>query len=181
MQQAPPEFERVFAEQASFVWRVLVRHGVSERELEDVCQEVFLVVFKALPQFEGRSSLRTWIYGICRRVASNHRNLAVHRRETPHGSVPEPTLEAAPLVAGEGEAFDALARKQSLALLEALLTRLPDEQREVFVLYEIEELSMREVAEALECSQNTAFSRLYAAREALAAAVKRLRAQRRVA
>ena len=177
MPQAAPDFDRVFADHASFVWRVLARHGVSERELEDVCQEVFLVVFKGLPQFEGRSSLRTWIYGICRRVASNHRNLAVHRRETPRASPDEPELAAVE----DGEAFEALARKQSLALLELLLARLPDEQREVFVLYELDELSMREVAEALECSPNTAFSRLYAAREALAAAVKRLRAQRRVA
>jgi RNA polymerase sigma-70 factor, ECF subfamily len=179
VQPASPDFERVFEDHSAFVWRVLARHGVQERDLEDVCQEVFLVVFKGLPQFAGRSSLRTWLYGICRRVAANHRRLAVHRREAlvaaPHEAAPEAAC------GGEGEAFEAFAHKQSLSLLDALLSRLPAEQREVFVLYEIEELTMREVAEALECSPNTAFSRLYAAREALAAALKRLRARRRVA
>jgi RNA polymerase sigma-70 factor, ECF subfamily len=171
-----PEFDAVFAEHSAFVWRVLARYGVAERHLEDACQDVFVVVFKSLPGFEGRSALKTWIYGICRRVAANQRERAATRRELPFAEI-----EALPEPAGEGDAFDAFVRKQSLELLEALITRLPEEQREVFVLYEIEELSMREVAEALECSQNTAFSRLYAARRELDAALKRLRAKRRVA
>ena len=174
---ASPEFEPLFAQHAGFVWRVLGRYGVPERDLEDVCQEVFVVVFKSLPQFEGRSSVKTWLYGICRRVAANYRKRAVHRREQPV----ERVMETAGERTSEGDAFDALAGKQSLALLHGLLVALPAEQRDVFELYEIEELTMREVAEILDCSQNTAFSRLYAARRELEHGIKRLRAKRRVA
>ena len=62
-----------------------------------------------------------------------------------------------------------------------MLAQLTPEQREVFLLYEVEELTMREVAEVVDCPQNTAFARLYAARRDLEVALKRLRAQRRVA
>jgi RNA polymerase sigma-70 factor (ECF subfamily) len=173
-----PDFETVFAEHSAFVWRVLGRYGVAERDLEDACQEVFMIVFKSASEFEGRSTLKTWIYGICRRVAANHRRRAAVRHESPAA---QPEQLSAAGAHDDADAFDAFARKQSLELLELLIARLPDEQREVFVLYEIEELSMREVAEVLECSQNTAFSRLYAARREIEAALKRLRAKRRVA
>lgn len=175
--EATPEFERVFTEHAAFAWRVLARYGVHERELEDACQEVFLVVFRSLAQFQGRSALRTWIYGICRRVAANARARAANRHELLSDALPERAADPT----AEVDAFEALAHKQALSLLEDLLARLPAEQREVFVLYEIEELTMREVAETLGCSQNTAFSRLYAARRELEAALKRLRGKRRVA
>jgi RNA polymerase sigma-70 factor (ECF subfamily) len=175
--RAAPDFERIFAKHSAFVWRVLARHGVRERDLPDVCQEVFVVVFKNLPQFEGRSSMNTWIYGICRRVAANYRGRAAHRRETLAGAASDREHDPSPAA----DAVAALAEKQSLVLLEQLLAGLPDDQREVFVLYEIEELNMREISEALECSQNTAFSRLYAARRELAAALVRWRAKRRVA
>jgi RNA polymerase sigma-70 factor (ECF subfamily) len=164
-------------EHAAFVWRVLARHGVADSQLEDVSQDVFLTLHRSLPRFEGRSSLRTFLYGICRRVASNHRQLAVHRREVITDAPPEP--ERVPEL--DGDAFEALADKQSLELVHALVARLPDEQREVFMLYEVDELTMREIADALDCSQNTLFSRLYAARKALAAELARVRARRRVA
>jgi RNA polymerase sigma-70 factor (ECF subfamily) len=174
---ATPDFETVCEQHADFAWRVLRRHGVAERDIEDLCQEVFVVVSRKLGGFEGRSSLKTWIYGICRRVAGNHRNRAATHREV---SVHEPPPPASGEL-GDGEAFERLAGKQGLALLEGLLMSLPAERREVFLLYEIEELSMREVAAVLGCSPNTAFSRLYAARRDLKAALARLRARRRVA
>jgi RNA polymerase sigma-70 factor (ECF subfamily) len=168
-------FERVFEEHVGFVFRVLERYGVAEREREDACQEVFLVVFRSLDRFERRSSLKTWIYGICRRVAASFRERAANRRELPSAVLPEPD---APAHDG-GEA--ALAAKESYALLQELLARLSDEQREVFVLYELEELPMREIAELQSVPLQTAFDRLYAARAKIEAALKRLRAQRRVA
>jgi RNA polymerase sigma-70 factor (ECF subfamily) len=177
------EFEQAFRDHVDFAWRVLQRHGVQASDLEDTCQEVFLTLHRSLPRFEGRSSLRTFIYAICRRVASNHRRLAVHRHEvaTGHAAEPDAARPDLPTPAGDGEAFERLATKRSLALLEMLVARLPPEQREVFVLYEIDELSMREVAEAVGCPQNTCFSRLYAARRELAGQLQRLRAKPRVA
>jgi RNA polymerase sigma-70 factor (ECF subfamily) len=177
MPTEPTDFEKAFEAHAPFVWRSLARLGVQERDLEDVCQVVFLVVLRRLPSFEGRSSLRTWIYGICRGVAANHRRRAAHQRELPAQDV----VELAGDHALDSSALDALLARESRALLEALLAQLPEAQREVLVLYEIEELTASEIAEALECPQNTVFSRLYAARAAIAHALKRLRAQRKVA
>lgn len=174
----PPDFDLLFESHCDFAWRALCRHGVAERDLEDQCQEVFVVVHRNLARFEGRSSLKTWIYAICRRVAANYRARAAVGREmlvlTAQDDVPSP-------VGAAGQPFEQLATKEGLALLEALLGHLPAERREVFLLYEVEGMSMREVAEALECPEDTAYSRLYAARRELEAAVKRLRAQRRVA
>src|SRR3954466_4042923 len=79
----PPAFQEVFVSHGRFVWRTLRYLGVAEADLEDVCQEVFLVVHRRLAEFEGRSSVRTWVYGIALRVASDYRKRArVHRERT---------------------------------------------------------------------------------------------------
>ena len=77
-----------------FVFRVLRHQGVPERLLEDLSQEVFIVVLRRLDSFERRSTLRTWIYGICVRVASNHRRRAHVRRERPVSELPEQSSPA---------------------------------------------------------------------------------------
>jgi RNA polymerase sigma-70 factor (ECF subfamily) len=157
----PPPFEAIFREHAPFVWRVLKKLGVRASEVEDLCQEVFVVVHRKLPEFEGRSTLRTWIYAICVRTASDHRRRAHVRREEPAAEVPE-ERHSAPQPRE-------LERRQARALLAAALETLDDDKRAVFVLFEIEELSMHEVAEAVGCPLQTAYSRLYAARKAVAA------------
>ena len=63
-------FEGVFAQYAPAVWRMVRSLGVHESDLEDICPEVFIVVHRRLPGFEGRSALRTWIYGIALRVVA---------------------------------------------------------------------------------------------------------------
>ena len=171
------ELEQVFREHAAFTWRVLLLYGVREADLEDACQEVFLILHRTWSRFEGRSALRTFLYGICRRVASNERQRAVRRYEVVTDRVPEPAVA----VHDAESAFTDLVHKEGLALLDALLQRLSSEQREVFVLYEIEELGMREVAELVGCPLTTAFSRLYAARGELASQLHRLRMKGRVA
>lgn len=171
---ATPSFEAIFDEYGDFAWRSLARQGVAERDLPDVCQEVFMVVHRQLPGFEGRSTLRTWLYGICRHVAANHRRRAVNRRELPSEQLPEP----APALEQEPAPHAQLARRQALAMLQQALETLTEERREVFVLYEVEELPMREVAELLGCPINTAYSRLYAAREQVQAELARLRGRR---
>ena len=158
---APAElhFPAIFDEHAPFVLRVMRNLGVAPSELQDQCQEVFVAVFRGLPEFAGRSSLQTWIYGICLRVASNHRRRAHVRRERPVADLPE---QASP--AGQHEAAE---QRQSLPLLRGLLDALDPDKREVFVLYELEELSMKQVAEVCGCPLQTAYSRLHAARRVL--------------
>src|SRR5688572_6113469 len=126
-----PDFDTLFEAHCDFAWRVLRRHGVEERHIEDLCQEVFIVVHRNLDRFEGRSSPKTWIYGICRRVAANHHKLAATTREALVQPPEQPTEAQG---GAEGEAFERLAQKQNLALLEGLLSQLPPEPREVFLL-----------------------------------------------
>jgi RNA polymerase sigma-70 factor (ECF subfamily) len=147
----------VFREHLPFVFRALRRLGVAEGDIDDVCQEVFVVVMRKLAEFEGRSQLRTWIYGICVRSASDYRKRAPRRREVLTDAPPEGvTLRGPHDYATEAEARD---------LLDRLLAELDDDKRAVFVLYEIEELPMAEVALALDCPLQTAYSRLHAARK----------------
>ncbi|WP_437974045.1 sigma-70 family RNA polymerase sigma factor [Sorangium sp. So ce295] len=75
--------EEIFEENAAYVWRVLRRLGVGEADVEDVCQEVFLTVHRKLDTFDGSSALRTWLYGICLRLASEYRQRR-RRRQLPH-------------------------------------------------------------------------------------------------
>lgn len=160
--------EVLFREYGAFAWRVLRRMGVAERDVDDVCQEVFVTAHRRIATFEGRSSPRTWLYGICVRTASDYRKRAVSRHET----VAEGTHEAAVEANQEGDT----ALREARATLDRILDGLDDEKRAVFVLYEIEELPMAEVAIAVGCPLQTAYSRLHAARRDVDAALLRLRA-----
>jgi RNA polymerase sigma-70 factor (ECF subfamily) len=158
---AAQPFRELFRCHALFVWRVLRRHGVADAELEDLCQDVFVVVHRRLREFEGRSSLRTWIYEIARRSALAHARKRMHA----------PRLVAEmPELRDSARGPDAtLEHERDLRWLEASLARLSDEQREAFVLYELEEMTLAEVAEAQGCALNTAHYRVSCAREELRA------------
>jgi RNA polymerase sigma-70 factor, ECF subfamily len=164
--------DEIYRQHAPFVWRALRRLGVPPADVEDVCQEVFTVVHRKLAAFEGRSSMRTWLYGIAVRVASSHRRRRHLTRELPSGLVIED--QASP-----SESPDPIERQQARAILDRLLDSLDDDKRAVFVLFELEELPMPDVAEAVGCPLQTAYSRLYAARKVFDTAVARANAQER--
>jgi RNA polymerase sigma-70 factor (ECF subfamily) len=166
----PLEFDAVVAEHGPYVWRVLRRLGVRAADVDDVWQETFIVVHRKLGGFEGRSSLRTWLSAIAVRVASDYRNRAHRRREQATDDVPENPSEASQ--------HEDLVDRERRALLDQLISELKAEQREVLVLYEFAELPMQEVAEALGCPLQTAYSRLHAARRALEQAARREAARR---
>jgi RNA polymerase sigma-70 factor (ECF subfamily) len=165
-----PTFEAVFAECAPFVWRVVAPLGVREADLEDVCQEVFLVVHRRLGTFAGQSSVRTWVCGICFRVASEYRRRASNRREQPVAELPERAIPALQI--------EAIDHQRALLWLDGVLDTLDDDKRAAFVLFEIEEMPMTDVAEALGCPLPTAYARLYAARKHIEAAARREQAKR---
>ena len=159
------DFTAVFREHAPSVHRALRRLGVSDADAPDVLQDVFVVVHKKLAAFEGRSQLRTWIYGIAMRVAADHRKSAYVRRERPTDELPER--------AGSAPELKELERRERVAMLDRALSSLSHDKREVLVLFELEELPMKEVAAALECPLMTAYARLYAARDELRLALTR--------
>ena len=170
-----PSLARLFVEHAAVVFRVMRRSGLSEQDSEDLCQEVFLVVQRRIDDFESRSTPRTWILGIARRVLSDHRRRAVNRYEEPRSdpvhdrrrrAVPR---EAAPRgclpeVPVGGEQDRALEGKRNVARLDRALSALDGPSREAFVLYEIEGLTIAQIAEITRAANSTVFSRIKAAR-----------------
>ena len=142
----------LFRDHAAFVWRVLKRHGVQPRDLEDAVQEVFLVVHRKLPEFQGRSSVRTWLYSI---------SAALSRR---HAHVQRELLIEADERAVAAEQPGHVERKQLLTALDDALAQLSEDQRAVFVLFEIEDWTLAEIAGALGIPLSTVSSRVYRAR-----------------
>ena len=166
----PITFNAVVAGHGPYVWRVLRRLGVRPADIEDVWQETFIVVHRKLNGFEGRSQLRTWLSAIAVRVASDYRSRAYRRREQ--------ATEVLPDGGAEASQHEDLVDRERRLLLDRLLAELKPEQREVVALYEFAELPMQEVAAALGCPLQTAYSRLHAARRALEQAARREAARR---
>lgn len=156
--EAPVTFSALFERYAPYVLGLVRRLGVADADVEDVAQEVFLTVHKQLPSFEGRSSHKTWLCGIGLRVVSNYRRKRARRRESAAGEVE--------LVSAATQELR-LQQSDDAAKLQRALDALSDKLREVFVLYEIEELPMHEVARAVGCVRFTAYTRLRLAREQL--------------
>jgi RNA polymerase sigma-70 factor (ECF subfamily) len=155
----PLDVAAVYEQHAAFVWRALRVLGVPADALDDAVQEVFLVVHRRLDEFEGRSAMRTWLYAIARRVAGNARRSAGRR------GVAEPIAVAAELPDPRaGSPLELAEKAEAARLLFDLMQRLSEEQREVFLLVEVEEMSVPEAAEALGVNLNTCYSRLRAAR-----------------
>ncbi len=123
-----PTFRKIFDDHARFIWRSLLGLGVAEADVPDASQQVFVVLHDRLGDLAKGCPLRTFVYGICLRVASDFRRRAHRRRERLCAESPERSTETTP----EGLAAD----REALAALETALDRLPPPQREVFVLYE---------------------------------------------
>lgn len=141
---------------ARFVPQTLRYLGVPEQSVLDAAQDVFVVALRRLDDFEGRSSLTTWLYGICVRVAHDFRRRQRRNRESLVESLPDMIAPA------QQEAHLQCADWQRE--LGSLLDQLDEPQRAVFVLYEIQRLSMKEVAEAVGCPVQTAYFRHKSAR-----------------
>ena len=138
-----------------YLWRATLALGVPPSDAEDVCQDVMLVVHKKLAEFDGRS-LKSWLYGICLRVTSDYRRSARVRRERPTEAPPDVELPAT-----QPDEVD--ARRAEERLRRALDALEPD-RRAVFVLFEIEQLTLREIADATDTPLQTVYSRLQGAR-----------------
>jgi RNA polymerase sigma-70 factor (ECF subfamily) len=160
------DFAETYRSHVRFVWRALVHLGVAAADVEDVCQEVFVVVNRKLNEFAGESTVQTWLYGIAYRCASQYRRRAHVRREVPTDREDTRAVSAAQLGSVE--------RTEARALLAQILDELPEPNRAVFVFYEIEELTMAQVATIVGCPLQTAYSRLHAARRHVERAAARL-------
>jgi RNA polymerase sigma-70 factor (ECF subfamily) len=172
---AEQEQERLsFAEVAALSFRALRRLGVSEASLPDAVQEVLLVVHRRRADFGGQSSFRTWVFGIVMRVASVQRRT---RRRAQRLFSEDGVVTDRIACTGAGP-FEALARSEASLLVHRLLSEMPAELRDVFVLVDLEELTLGDAAEALGIPHSTCRSQLRSARRLFNTKVARERAKR---
>ena len=148
--------EEIYDRHFDFVWRSLRSLGVAESAIDDAVQELFVVVHRRLADFEGRSSLKSWLFGIAR-------NIALRELRTRQRKVRDADLAAEPAAPG-ADPCDIAERAEAAELLVRLLHRLDDDKRAIFVLVEIEQMTVPDAAAALAINVNTAYSRLRLAR-----------------
>jgi RNA polymerase sigma-70 factor (ECF subfamily) len=168
-----PHAERVAVavrEHHAFVFRLLRRLGVPETGAEDTLQEVYCVYARRVAEIEPGKD-RTFLFGVAIRIARSARRTLGQARETPDDETIAsiPTTDASP----EEQLDDRRAR----ALLDGLLDRMTTELRTVFVLYELEELTMQEIATMLGVPTGTVASRLHRARDDFQRLSRRLAAR----
>lgn len=146
----------IYRAHADFVWRAVLRLGIPEAQAEDAVQEVFIVVRKKLPEFRGDAAVNTWLYAIARGVCANLRR-ANERARRKLEVVQPPTPEPGP--------EEVAANRGAAALVDTFLRGLPDGQRVVFEMVDIEGMRGPEVASALEMPLSSVYSRLRLARK----------------
>lgn len=166
------DFTALYEQYFGFVWRCARRLGVVDALVDDAVQDVFVVVHRRLDDFEGRSAVKSWIFGITRRVARDYRRRASRKDR---GKVPAEGLVAV----GEPSPAELTEHAEARAVLHEMLEALDEQKREVFVLAELEEMTVPEIAEAIGANVNTVYSRLRAARRAFEQQVTRYLARER--
>ncbi len=163
-----PRLATIYREHQAFVWRNARRLGADETWVEDATHEVFLVVARRLGEFRGESSMRTWLFAITYRVVMAMARQRRRRRE-------QPVAEGADWAGDVGGE----ARATAEVTLQRLLTELPESQRLVFILCELEGMSSSESGRVLGIPTGTVDTRLRAARQSLTAHAGRILAQER--
>lgn len=162
-------FEQVYTQSFHQVCRYLRAHGAPDCELEDLAQEVFLVVQRKLPKFDGRN-LPGWLYRIAALTVADHRRRAWFRRFF-HRQRELPLDQAAP----GGDPSEHLDRRQREERLRSILSCLSEKHRAAFILFEIEGMSGDQIAALLEIPVATVWTRLYHARQKFALLVEQQR------
>ena len=156
LEDRDPQFEQIYEAQFSYVWNSLRKMGISERNLEDVCHEVFVVAYRNLADYDTDRPVQPWLYGIAFRVASDWREKASHARE----KLTDPDSPSEPPTA-----LKDLSAEQARQVVMDAVQHIDPERRAVFVLNRLDGHAMPEVAEALSIPTNTAYSRLRSAKK----------------
>jgi RNA polymerase sigma-70 factor (ECF subfamily) len=154
----------VFEAQFDYVFHTLRRHGIARDDVEDLVQEVFLVMWRRWAEYDATRPLRPWLAGIAFRVAYNHRQRI--GREVPGG-----LLDAEDSAPNPEQHLDSVSAR---SLVLRVLADLPEKYRRLIVAHDLDGVPMREIAGSLAVPLFTAHTRLRAARQAFAKAVKRL-------
>ena len=164
----PPEFDEVYREHAAYVWRLGRAMGVSLLHIDDVVHDVFLVVYRRLPDFDPQRSLRAWLGGITRRVVGH-----LERKRSREGrrlrALPDPPSPPTP--------HETLQRADAARLVEVFLGTLDEDKRMAFFLMDVEGLTAPEVAAVCGTNPRTVYSRARVARQRFEVFVQALQAE----
>jgi RNA polymerase sigma-70 factor, ECF subfamily len=152
---APPDFESVYNEHKGTVWKLVSRYVFTREDREDLFQEIFINIHKALPRFRGDAALGTWIY----RIAVNSAVNQLKKRER-HKKVVQ-ALSALRIIETEEPA----AGEETS--LEKPLAGLNPRQRMIVTLADVEERKLEEIAQLMSLPLGTVKSTLHRAREIL--------------
>jgi len=163
------DFETLFRQQFSYVFRTLRRLGVRPAEVDDLVQEVFTVVFRRLADYDPSRPIEPWLFGIAFRTASVHRRTLSRRIVEVFADSDDFRDDDA--TGPEVAAADRQARQLVLEGLEALDL----DHRAVLILHDIEGQVVPKIAETLGVPVNTVYSRLRTGRAKFATRVRRLR------
>ena len=164
-------FRAMYDANVDFVWRNLRRLGVTETDVDDKTQEVFVIAHRRFADFEERGhGPRAWLFQIVLRVASDARRHRKRHPVDPDGGFAQERESIAPPQA------TALDQREKLHLLDRALQTIEVGRRAVLLLHEIEEMTAPEIAEVMGIPLNTVYSRLRVARGELEKAVGELRA-----
>jgi len=157
-----PAFGALYQQHAGMVRRALRQLGVAPGSLDDAVQDVFVVLYRRIDEYERDRSLKNWLWGIARGVASGYRR-GDRRRDRLHAALPAPE--------GPGLPERGVARREAADILDEFLGSLDADKCAVFVLSELEGRRGPEIAEQLQVNLNTVYARLRAARQRFDAAV----------
>lgn len=164
---AAQRFGRLVEQHVDFVWRSLRRLGVPESEADDATQQVLLVANQKFAQIRPGKE-RSFLIGVAMRVAS-HAHRAYQRRQAAQERLSERTPEREP------DPEHLAQRRQTRELLDRALDELPEHLRVVFVLFELEEMTVDQIAELLEIPRGTAATRLRRSRVVFQKVAQRLK------
>ena len=166
--QAQARVRDVVVAQFGFIWRLLRHLGVSAADVDDATQQAFLIASKKIDEIEiGRE--RSFLYGVALRIAAKARHSQKRRFDR--------EVEISELVDTARSPEELLDGARKLALFDGVLDTMDLDLRAVFVLHELERLTMSEIAQTLELPSGTVASRLRRARDAFRERVLRIDAQ----
>jgi RNA polymerase sigma-70 factor (ECF subfamily) len=154
------------------IWRFLRRLGFSPEDADDATQEVFVIAVAKLDHIEPTRE-RSFLYGIAVRLASRHR-----RSQTLRTAKAAPSVDIERVHSADLPTDELIERKEARALLDRTLAEMTPELRTVFALFELEEMTMIEIAAVTDAPLGTVASRLRRAREQFQEAVKRFQRSR---
>jgi RNA polymerase sigma-70 factor (ECF subfamily) len=171
LEPAIPDLREVFEEHADHVGNSLRRLGVRDADVPDLVQEVFVVVHRILPDYDTSRPMWPWLFGIVYRTAAAYRRKAF-REVLDDGAL------AADRADSSKNVEEAMRKGEDRELVVAALQHVELTRRAVFVMADIDDVPVPEIASALGIGVNTAYSRLRLAREDFRTAATRLLKQR---